>query len=80
MVQISFFRNVLGRFSKCSFEIFPCQPTMVAGKFTQVTMKKLPTALIEKLIYKMDNFIASGNCQEKQNNKDIEGTNLKILF
>ena len=25
-------------------------------------------------------FIGSGNCQEKQNNKDIEGTNLKILF
>ena len=27
-----------------------------------------------------DNFIVSGNCQEKQNNRDIEGTNLKILF
>ena len=27
-----------------------------------------------------DNVIVSGNCQEKQNNKDIEGTNLNILF
>ena len=27
-----------------------------------------------------DDFIVSGNCQEKQNNKDTEGTNLKILF
>ena len=27
-----------------------------------------------------DDFIVSGNCQEKQNNKDIDGTNLKILF
>ena len=26
-----------------------------------------------------DDFIVSGNCQEKQNSKDIEGTNLKIL-
>ena len=26
-----------------------------------------------------DDFIVSGNCQEKQNRKDIEGTNLKIL-
>ena len=24
-------------------------------------------------------FIVSANCQEKQNRKDIEGTNLKIL-
>ena len=24
-------------------------------------------------------FIVSGNCQEKQNSKDIEGTDLKIL-
>ena len=27
----------------------------------------------------LDGFIVSGNCQEKQNSKDIEGTNLKIL-
>ena len=53
---------------------------MVASKFTQATMKKLPTALIEKIIHKMENFIASGNCQDKQNNKDIEDTNLKIPF
>ena len=26
-----------------------------------------------------DDFIVSANCQEKQNSKDIEGTNLKIL-
>ena len=26
-----------------------------------------------------EDFIVSGNCQEKQNSKDIEGTNLKIL-
>ena len=26
-----------------------------------------------------DDFIVSGNCQEKQNSKDIERTNLKIL-
>ena len=26
-----------------------------------------------------DDFIVSGNCQEKQNRKDTEGTNLKIL-
>ena len=26
-----------------------------------------------------DDFIVSGNCQAKQNRKDIEGTNLKIL-
>ena len=25
-------------------------------------------------------FIVRGNSQEKQNNKDIESTNLKILF
>ena len=24
-------------------------------------------------------FIVTGNCQEKQNSKDIEGTNFKIL-
>ena len=34
------------------------------------------TALSENLF---DDFIVSGNCQEKQNSKDIEGTNLKIL-
>ena len=26
-----------------------------------------------------DDFIVSGNCQEKQNSKDIEGTNFKLL-
>ena len=26
-----------------------------------------------------DDFIVSGNCQEKQNSKDIERTNLKVL-
>ena len=26
-----------------------------------------------------DDFIVSANCQEKQNSKDVEGTNLKIL-
>ena len=26
-----------------------------------------------------EDFIESGNCQEKQNSKDIEGTNFKIL-
>ena len=26
-----------------------------------------------------DDFIVSGNCQEKQNSKDIEGKNFKIL-
>ena len=26
-----------------------------------------------------DDFIVSANCQEKQNSKDIEGTNLKNL-
>ena len=34
------------------------------------------TALLED---SFDHFIVSGNCQEKQNSKDIEGTNLKIL-
>ena len=29
--------------------------------------------------HSFDDFIVSGNCQEKQNSKDIEGTNLKIL-
>ena len=27
-----------------------------------------------------DDFIVGGDCQEKQNSKDIENTNLKILF
>ena len=27
-----------------------------------------------------DDFIVSGNCQEKQNNKGIEVTNLRIIF
>ena len=27
----------------------------------------------------LDDFIVSGDCQEKQNSKDTEGTNLKIL-
>ena len=26
-----------------------------------------------------DDFIVSGNCQERQNSKDTEGTNLNIL-
>ena len=26
-----------------------------------------------------EDFIVSGNCQEKQNSKDIEGKNFKIL-
>ena len=26
-----------------------------------------------------ENFIGSRNCQEKQNSKDIEGTNFKVL-
>ena len=45
------------------------------------------SSYIDKLIYKMndytalsddsfDDLIVSGNCQEKQNYKDIEGTNL----
>ena len=45
---------------------------------------------IDDIICKMDDytalsddsfedFIVSGNCQEKQNSKDIEGTNFKIL-
>ena len=29
--------------------------------------------------HSFDDFIVSGNCQEKQNSKDIESTNLKIL-
>ena len=34
------------------------------------------TALSDDLF---DDFIVSGNCREKQNSKDTEGTNLKIL-
>ena len=34
------------------------------------------TALSDDLF---DDFIVSGNCQGKQNSKDNEGTNLKIL-
>ena len=34
------------------------------------------TALSENLF---DDFIVSGNCQEKQNSKDIECANLKML-
>ena len=29
--------------------------------------------------YSLEDFIESGNCQEKQNSKDIEGTRFKIL-
>ena len=29
--------------------------------------------------HSLEDFIVSGNCQEKQNSKDIEGANLKIL-
>ena len=46
---------------------------------------------IDKLIYKIGDYTAlsddsfdevtvSGNSQEKKNNKDIEGTNLKLLL
>ena len=34
------------------------------------------TALSDDLL---EDFIESGNCQEKQSSKDIEGTNFKIL-
>ena len=29
--------------------------------------------------HSFDDFIVSGNCQERQNSKDTEGTNLNIL-
>ena len=29
--------------------------------------------------YSLEDFIESGNCQKKQNSKDIEGTRFKIL-
>ena len=29
--------------------------------------------------HSLEDFIVSGNCQEKQNSKDIENANLKIL-